>query len=137
MVEGVHRRKCWSGDAAERAGGDWANEAASTSVCRAGRLRRVHLMRAVHVDGARAVDLAELPLEVGVPEAHWRELRARQLRDGELVDVARLGDTKRLGGLGDVERVDLGAPLERDGARGAVVDCHRVAHLRPNGWSRH
>mmetsp|Transcript_46024 Transcript_46024/g.141970 ORF Transcript_46024/g.141970 Transcript_46024/m.141970 type:complete len:220 (-) Transcript_46024:1577-2236(-) len=88
---------------------------------------RVHLLRAVHVDGARAVDLAELALEVGVAKAEGGSLAAGQRADGSLVDVARLSDAKVFRRLCDVELVDARSLLERDGAGGAVVDGHRVA----------
>mmetsp|Transcript_9908 Transcript_9908/g.25487 ORF Transcript_9908/g.25487 Transcript_9908/m.25487 type:complete len:687 (-) Transcript_9908:185-2245(-) len=81
-----------------------------------------------HVDGARAVHLAKLALEVGVAHAHLGHVGVGQRLDSRLVDVTCLGHAEKLGRLGNVEVVQVVALLDGHVLHGALVDGHRVAH---------
>lgn len=54
------------------------------------------------IDGPRAVDLAELALERGEPEAHLGGLAVREGLDRALVDGPGRGETERGGRTRDV-----------------------------------
>jgi hypothetical protein len=87
---------------------------------------RMRQLRRVHIDGARTIDLAEPQLKRGVAQRHRHRLIVAERLHRLLVDLARLGDAKALGGARNIQQIHARAIRLGHGGGGALVDRHRV-----------
>ena len=85
---------------------------------------RVAHLRAVRVDAARAVHLAQTQLQTRVLEAHALDVVVRQQLDGLLVDLPRSRHAEAVGTAGQVHDVQLVPVCGRRRLARARVDLH-------------